>query len=96
MRCVGMRPRDQNDCSSSIAKWLLCLAAFVLLDFATFAAPLAPLGITPWNPAIGLAVAVVLVGGPHYAPLLAIGPFVSDIVVRALPFPLWVTALEAI
>jgi two-component system, LuxR family, sensor kinase FixL len=78
-----------------IAKWLMALVACVLLDYATFTPPLAPLGITPWNPSIGLAVAIVLVGGRRFAPLMALAPFISDLVVRALPFPWWVSALEA-
>jgi two-component system, LuxR family, sensor kinase FixL len=79
-----------------IAKWLLALVACVLLDYATFTPPLAPLGITPWNPSIGLAVAIVLVGGRRFAPLMALAPFISDLLVRALPFPWWVSALEAV
>lgn len=78
-----------------IAKLTVCVIAFVLLDWATFTPGLAPLGITPWNPAIGLAVAFVLAGGPSYSPLLVLAPFVSDMIVRDLPFPWPVTALEA-
>lgn len=82
--------------TSGIGKFLLCLGAFVLLDWATFTPALAPLGITPWNPAIGLAVAVVLVEGAAFVPLLFIGPLVSDLIVRGLPFPWWVTTSEAL
>jgi two-component system, LuxR family, sensor kinase FixL len=80
---------------ANVSKAIFCVVAFAMLDWATFSAAVAPLGITPWNPAIGLAIAVVIIGGLGFAPLLAIAPFVSDLVVRALPFPWWVIGIEA-
>lgn len=81
--------------NAEIAKWLIGLAAYVALDWATFTPALAPLGITPWNPAIGLAVAMVIAGGRLFMPLLAIAPFLGDVLVRGLPLPWWVTGIEA-
>jgi two-component system, LuxR family, sensor kinase FixL len=79
-----------------VAKALFCIAGVTVLDWATFSPAISPLGITPWNPAIGLVIAVVIVGGSSFAPLLALAPFVSDLVVRGLPFPGWLIGLEAI
>jgi signal transduction histidine kinase len=77
------------------AKVCLSIVAFVLLDWATFTAGLAPLGITPWNPSIGLAVAAVIAGGLSFAPVLALGPLISDLLVRDLPLAWWVLVTEA-
>lgn len=79
-----------------LAKSLVSVAAFALLDWTTFSPAMAPLGITPWNPAMGLVIAVVIAGGLRFVPLLALAPFVSDLLVRDLPFPVWVTGMEAV
>jgi signal transduction histidine kinase len=71
------------------------ICAFLALDWATFASSLAPLGITPWNPAVGLGVAAVITGGVGLAPLLFLGPMLSETLVRGMPFAWWVTAMEA-
>ncbi len=64
------------------------LGLLLLLDWATYVPSFAPLGITPWNPSIGLALGFVLVKGPAYLPLLALGTLLSDLLVRGLPLPL--------
>jgi two-component system, LuxR family, sensor kinase FixL len=80
---------------NQIGTFLLCLLAYVLLDWATFTPTMAPLGVTPWNPSIGLAVAVVILNGAAFLPLLFLGPLLSDILVRDLPLAWWVTVTEA-
>ncbi|HRK18067.1 MAG TPA: ATP-binding protein [Hyphomicrobiaceae bacterium] len=77
------------------ARFLAYLVAFVFLDWATFTPALSPLGITPWNPAMGLAVALVIAQGPILAPLLIVGPLVSDLVVKDVRLVWWVTMTEA-
>jgi len=61
---------------------LAYLAGYVLLDWASFIGPLAPLGITPWNPSTGLSFVLVLLFGRRYIPLLFLAPLLADIVVR--------------
>jgi two-component system, LuxR family, sensor kinase FixL len=68
---------------------------FLVLDWATFTPAFAPLGITPWNPAIGLALAIVLRRGLAFAPILFIAPLLDDWLVRDLPLPPVLTAIEA-
>lgn len=75
--------------------FLAALALCLLLDWITFTPAFAPFGIPPWNPPIGLALAAVLVNGFRFLPLLLIAPLIDDIAVRDLPFPWYVSALEA-
>jgi len=71
----------------------LFLAVYVLLDFVSYIFPLAPFGITPWNPYTGLSFVAILLGGRRYLPLLFVGPLLADLFVRGMPVPLWIEAL---
>jgi signal transduction histidine kinase len=62
------------------------VAGYVLLDWISFIYPLAPYGITPWNPPPGLSFVVVLLFGPRMIPFIFIAPFLADLAVRQLPF----------
>lgn len=66
------------------------LAGYVLLDWVSFIHPIAPYGITPWNPPTGLSFILVLLFGQRFIPFLFIGPLLADLVVRrfALSWPL--------
>lgn len=66
------------------------LAGYVLLDWVSFIHPIAPFGITPWNPPTGLSFIVVLLFGQRFIPILFVAPLVADLVVRrfALSWPL--------
>ncbi|HRD77585.1 MAG TPA: hypothetical protein PK264_16890, partial [Hyphomicrobiaceae bacterium] len=57
------------------------LLAFLLIDWVTFTPAFAPRGVTPWNPAIGFALAVVLRYGLGLLPILVVAPLISDVVV---------------
>lgn len=78
--------------SSTVALYLMC---YLVLDWVTFIPEFATLGITPWNPAAGLALALVLLKGAAYAPLLGISPLLGDAIVRHVPLPWWVLLTEA-
>jgi signal transduction histidine kinase len=72
---------------------LLYLAAYLILDFASFIFPLAPVGVTPWNPQTGLSFALILLRGRAYLPLLFIAPALTNLLVHRMPAPIWVHAI---
>ena len=65
------------------------LVAYVLLDWASSMNALQGLAITPWNPQGGLSLALLLVYGLRFAPLLALSALIGDVIVRQLPAPLY-------
>lgn len=72
------------------------LIAYAVIDWVSFINPIAPIGVTPWNPATGLAFALVLLLGREYIPWLFIAPFVVNTYVIAVPMPLIVHVLGAV
>ena len=82
-----------------VSAWMFApvfLIVYVFLDWITYTAAFAPLGITPWAPSIGLGFGLVLLRGLAFAPLIAVASFCTDIFTRQLPFAWWVTTIEAI
>lgn len=77
---------------------LLCayVPAYVLIDWASYVYPVVPLGITPWNPAVGLSLALLLWIGPRHWPALGAAALAADVVVRDAPADLWVLVSSAI
>jgi signal transduction histidine kinase len=71
------------------------LSAHVLLDWVSFIHEAPPLNITPWNPAIGLALAFLLVCGPLAIGWVAAALIAADFLVRGLPANLALTAVSA-
>ena len=63
------------------------LAGYVLLDWVSFIDPVGPLGITPWNPAPGLALFLLLHYGLRFAPWLFVAVLAADVIVRGAPAP---------
>ncbi|WP_072393162.1 MASE1 domain-containing protein [Hyphomicrobium sp. CS1GBMeth3] len=63
------------------------LVAYALLDWVSFISPIAPIGITPWNPATGLSFALVLLFGREYVPWLFVAPMLVNAFVLDLPMP---------
>ncbi|MGE0022423.1 MAG: MASE1 domain-containing protein [Hyphomicrobium sp.] len=74
---------------------LAYLAAYTFLDWISYIAPVAPVGITPWNPSTGLSFALVLLLGRDYIPWLFIAPLVVNAFVLHLPLPAEVHLLGA-
>ncbi len=71
-----------------LAEWGAFAALYVGLDWVSFLYPLAPIGITPWNPAPGMALAVMILRGPGLAPLVVVSAVLADVVVRGASVPL--------
>lgn len=71
------------------------LAMYVALDWASFLHPFGPIGITPWNPQIGLSFVLILLFGQRFLAILFLAPLLADAVIRGqvLTFP--VTILTA-
>ncbi len=71
------------------------LVAYVALDWASYIYPVAPpLAITPWNPAPGLSVALLLRFGTRNGPWLFVAALLADLLVRGqhAPWPLLLVA----
>ncbi|MGE5266354.1 MAG: MASE1 domain-containing protein [Deltaproteobacteria bacterium] len=64
------------------------LLAYVALDYVSFVKPYRDIGITPWNPPAGLAIAIVFLEGLAVVPFVLAAPFVAEAVVRNLSSPL--------
>jgi two-component system sensor kinase FixL len=63
------------------------VAAYVALDWISFIDPVGPLGITPWNPAPGLALFLLLRYGWPFAPWLGLAVLAAEVIVRGAPAP---------
>lgn len=72
------------------------LVIYALVDWLSYMSPIAPIGITPWNPATGLSFALILLLGREYIPWLFIAPFVVNAFVLDLPLPLSAHVLGAL
>lgn len=72
------------------------LALYVLLDWASYVEPLHNTNITPWNPNTGVVMALLLARGARWAPLVALGDFVGEILTDRTPPPLQVLALSSV
>lgn len=73
-------------------RWLLIsalyLAAHVALDFISYVKPYGNLGVTPWNPQLGMNLALVFAGGLSYAAPVLVAQLLSDYVLRGGPLGL--------
>ena len=63
------------------------LAAYVLLDWASFMHAFSGLGITPWNPPPGLSLAFLAAFGLGGAPVLFLGALAAELAVRTAAAP---------
>jgi signal transduction histidine kinase len=84
----------------SAARYLRDAAVFapcyVLLDWASYIAPLGAYNITPWNPQPALAIVWMLLGGLHHLPVVTATLFLADVLVRSAPAGYAVTLLTAV
>ena len=72
------------------------LALYVLLDWASYVEPLRNTNITPWNPNTGVVMALLLARGARWAPLVALGDFVGEVLTDRTPPPLEVLAMSSV
>ena len=64
---------------------LAYIALYVLLDRISFLEALHGVDITPWNPPAGLTVALLLVGGVAYIPVIAVAALFSSQILPLTP-----------
>lgn len=67
---------------------VIYIAVYVFLDWISYVLPVAPLGISPWNPPPGASFALLLRYGTRYWPALWFASIAAELVVRGLPSPL--------
>jgi two-component system sensor kinase FixL len=72
------------------------LALYLLLDWASYVEPLRHTSITPWNPNTGVVMALLLARGGRWAPLVALGIFVGELLTDEAPAPWGVLALASL
>jgi hypothetical protein len=58
---------------------VLFVILYVALDAPSFVFPFHPLPVTPWNPNAGLAIAMVIAGGPRYATAVVVATLVAEL-----------------
>ena len=72
------------------------LALYLLLDWASYVEPLRNTSITPWNPNTGVVMALLLARGGRWAPLVALGIFVGELLTDDAPAAWGVLALASL
>lgn len=75
---------------------LAYVVVYALIDWLSYISPIAPVGITPWNPATGLSFALVLLLGREYIPWLFVAPLLVNVFVLDLSMPVAVHVLGAV
>jgi PAS domain S-box-containing protein len=70
---------------STAALALGYVALHLALDRVSFIGALHGIGITPWNPSAGLALALLIVKGPRWAPLVLAAELCSEFTVPVVP-----------
>src|SRR5205807_1902054 len=68
---------------------------YLLLDWASYVQAVRHTSITPWNPTTGLVMALLLVRGSRWAPLVALGIFVGELLTDDAPAPWRVLAVAS-
>lgn len=63
------------------------ITLYVALDRLCFLAALYGIGITPWNPSAGLMIALLLIKGPRYAPVVFVAELLSSATLPVVPVP---------
>jgi integral membrane sensor domain MASE1 len=66
---------------------VIFIACYVFLALAARQYLVRPFGITAWNPAAGLALAMLLVFGYRYWPALAVATCIANLLIRGIPSP---------
>jgi two-component system, LuxR family, sensor kinase FixL len=68
---------------TTVTASVLLVILYVALDAASFVFPFHPLPVTPWNPNAGLAIAMVIAGGPSYAPAVVIATLAAELALHS-------------
>lgn len=74
---------------------LVYLVGYVALDWLSYIAPYGSFGITPWNPQTGLTIALVVLFGVRFLPLVVLAPLLADALVRGFALPWWLELATA-
>ncbi|MFN3077229.1 MAG: sensor histidine kinase [Alphaproteobacteria bacterium] len=74
---------------------------YLLLDKLSWIPPIVissglPLDISPWSPATGLTIVMVLVAGRRIMLWLPAAPFLADTLIRSMPLPLPIEVLSSV
>jgi two-component system, LuxR family, sensor kinase FixL len=72
------------------------IALYLLLDWASYVEPVRHTSVTAWNPNTGLLIALLLSRGGRWAPLVAIGCFLGDLLINDEPAPWRTTVLTSL
>ena len=93
---TGLRLWGRSLGSQSLFLGTGYLALYLLLDWASYVEPLRHTNITPWNPNTGVVMALLLARGGRWAPLVALGIFVGELLIDDAPTPWRVLALASV
>lgn len=63
----------------------LYLAIYTILDFVSYLKPYGNLGVTAWNPQMGLSLALIYLGGARYIAPVLLAQIFSDYILRSAP-----------
>src|SRR5215831_4400516 len=72
------------------------VALYLALDRLSFVGALHGIGITPWNPSTGLAIALLIIKGLRYAPLVMAAELASSAILPMTATPLGPVSLGAL
>ncbi|MBO0718702.1 MAG: MASE1 domain-containing protein, partial [Rhizobiales bacterium] len=72
------------------------IALYLTLDRLSFIGSLHGIGITPWSPSAGLAMALVIIKGPRYAPLVMAAELLSSATLPVASVPMLAVCLESL
>jgi len=87
---------ERADASKSLALIAGYIALYLLLDWASYVEPVRHTGVTAWNPNTGLLMALLLARGERWAPVVAIGCFLGDLLIDDAPAPWRTTILTSL
>src|SRR5215472_9412540 len=76
-----------NPACRAVALSVAFTAVYMALDRVSFVGALHGVNITPWSPTAGLAVALLLVKGLRYAPVVMAAELVSNATLIVAPVP---------
>lgn len=81
-RFPALAALDQGGWARFVVTGLGILGAYVLLDFLSYVRWFGPSGIAPWNPAVGMSLALLIRAGWRYALWLVPAAIVSEALIR--------------